>query len=143
LVTVVTSPTPPVAKNLYLEIRVKDAQSDRVISGGTVYTHADPVGFDAPRVEAEANHDIAPVPIDFASHLPVSQPGNWEITIDIDGPSGKARVSFALLVTGAARASDMPWGAIATGGLVIAGLAIYLQASNRLKARGTGKPDSG
>jgi hypothetical protein len=131
LVSVVSSPTPPVAEALYLEIRIKDAETNRVMSAGTVLTRAEPMGFEAASVEAEATHDIAPVPIDFASHLPVSLPGNWQITIDIDGPLGSATVSFPLLVTGSAQGSSLPLVPLLIGGILVAGLAIAVRASKR------------
>ncbi len=109
LVSVYSSPAPPVTDKLYLEIRVKDAESLRVIAGGIVMVRAEPVGFEAANVESEATHAIAPLIIDFAAHLPVSRPGTWQITIDIDGPRGPASLSFPLQINRTTQSSPLLW----------------------------------
>lgn len=107
LVSVFSSPAPPVTESLYLEIRVKETESGRVIAGGTVFARADPVDFQADSVSGEATHDIAPLEIDFAVHLPLPAPGIWQITIDIDGPFGSASLSFPLLVNRSSQGSPL------------------------------------
>lgn len=119
LVTVYSSPAPPVTDKLYLEIRVKDAETQRVIAGGTVMTRAEPIGFEADTVEAEATHDIAPLIIDFAAHLPVSRPGTWQITIDINGPRGTASLSFPLQINRTSQSSPLIWPAAFLGAVLL------------------------
>jgi hypothetical protein len=91
LVRVVTSPTPPRVENFYLAIRVIDPATQGILTDATVKTWA---MLDDVIVEAIATHDIAPIPDEFAAHLPIPYSGVWEISISIDGPLGEGEVSF-------------------------------------------------
>lgn len=124
LVTVFSSPAPPVTESLYLEIRVKDAESGRVIAGGTVIARAEPVGFPAEPIVAEATHDIAPLEIDFAAHLPLPRPGTWQITVEIEGPRGAASVSFPLDVNRTRTGSPLVWPLAFLGAVLLISVAV-------------------
>lgn len=127
LVSVFSSPAPPVADSLYLEIRVKDAESLRVIAGGTVMVYAEPDGFDAESVQSEATHDIAPLIIDFAAHMPLPKPGLWQVTIDIDGPRGFASLSFPLQVNRSTQGSPLVLPGLLLAGALAAGAAFVIR----------------
>lgn len=119
LVRVVTSPTPPRVENLYVEIRLLNASSSDVVTDAEVTVRAQPSGFDASSLEATATHDIAPIPDEYAAHLPVEAAGVWEIQIRIDGPLGPAQVSFLERVS-----SPTAVGAVLSVGAPVAGLLI-------------------
>lgn len=137
LVTVFSSPAPPVTENLYLEIRVKDSESARVIAGGSVFVRAEPAGFQAEPVMVEATHDIAPLEIDFAAHLPLPSPGTWHITLEIDGPRGAASLAFPLQVNRTSAGSPLTWPLAFLAGLALFGT--ILAVRRRQLAAGQGE----
>ncbi|MDX1600578.1 MAG: hypothetical protein R3191_03580 [Anaerolineales bacterium] len=121
LLRVVTSPTPPRVENLYLEIRVEDRQTGETLTDLDVYTQAEPHQGDAETVSAQAVHDIAPIPTEYAAHLPVTEAGVWRVTVQVDGPQGPAEVSFLTRVSGSTAV-----GTVVAVGLPIAGLALLI-----------------
>lgn len=94
LLRVVTSPNPPRVETLYVEVRVQDAGSGDLIRDANVRVLARPVNEDGPVLETSATHDIAPIPNDYAAHLPVPTAGDWIVEVQIDSASGSASVSF-------------------------------------------------
>ena len=94
LVRAVTSPTPPTVENLYVEVRVTSAESGEVLTDLDVVVRAIPLEDDAPELSEVAIHDIAPIPTEYAAHLPVAVTGLWEIQIDIQGPEGGGSAIF-------------------------------------------------
>ncbi|MFA9405264.1 MAG: hypothetical protein ACERKX_05560 [Anaerolineales bacterium] len=94
LVRAVTSPTPPTVENLYVEVRVTGAESGEVLTDLDVVVRAIPLENDAPELSEIAVHDIAPIPTEYAAHLPVAVTGLWEIQIDIQGPEGGGSATF-------------------------------------------------
>lgn len=114
---VVTSPTPPRVDNLYLEVRVELAASGAIVTDALVLTQAVFETEAEPSLQAEATHDIAPIPTEYAAHLPVTATGVWQVTVHIEGEQGTGEVSFPVRITGST--------AIGTGlavGLPVAGL---------------------
>jgi hypothetical protein len=91
---VVTSPTPPVVENLYVEVKVLDGVSGATITDAHVLTWAQPAEGETPKIEAQANHDIAPIPTEYAAHLPVPEAGMWRIHVQVIGTQGSGEVSF-------------------------------------------------
>lgn len=89
----VTSPTPPLVENFNVEVRVEDINGN-VIEDAQVLITARPSDHDSKAVQAIATHDYAPLPTEYAAHLPVHTPGLWEITIQVNSPLGEGRVSF-------------------------------------------------
>lgn len=118
---VVTSPTPPRVENLYVEVRVKDPESGETLTDLEVYTRAEPDEGDAESITAQAVHDIAPIPTEYAAHLPVEEAGVWRITVQVDGPQGRGEVSFLTRVSGSTAV-----GTVVAVGLPIAGLALLI-----------------
>lgn len=116
---VVTSPTPPRVENLYVEVRVTDPRTGRTLTDLDVQTRAEPTEGDAQSVSAQAVHDIAPIPTEYAAHLPVEEPGVWRVTVQVDGPQGQGVVSFLTRVGGSTAI-----GPVVAVGLPIAGLAL-------------------
>lgn len=94
LVRVVTSPTPPRVEMLYLEIRVEEAASGALVQDATVLVRADYLDGAAPSVEGQATHAIAPNPVEYGVHLPVSEAGRWEISVQIEGGAGSGEIRF-------------------------------------------------
>ncbi|MFP3855251.1 MAG: hypothetical protein ACLFWD_13260 [Anaerolineales bacterium] len=121
MLRVVTSPTPPRVESLYVEVRVLNAEDQRPITDARVHARAEPTEIEARPVESQATHDIAPIPTEYAAHLPVGEPGVWRVTITVEGDSGPAEVSFLTRVGGSAAL-----GAALAVGLPVAGLAILI-----------------
>lgn len=117
LLRVVTSPTPPRVENLYVEIRVTDAESGEIITDAEVWARAEPTEGQAAPVESKASHDIAPIPSEYAAHLPVSSTGVWRVSVTIDGEQGPAEASFLTRISGSTAV-----GSIVAVGLPIVGL---------------------
>ncbi|OGO70654.1 MAG: hypothetical protein A2Z37_00725 [Chloroflexi bacterium RBG_19FT_COMBO_62_14] len=118
LLRVVSSPTPPRVESLYLEVRVTEAASGREVTDASVWTRADYEDGQAPSIEVEAVHAIAPIPTEYASHLPVSRSGTWSITITVDGPQGQGEASLLIQILEPTSIS-----AFISVGLPVAGLA--------------------
>jgi len=119
LLRVVSSPTPPRVENLYLEVRVTEAASGLEVRDATVWTSASFVDAEAQPLRVEAVHAIAPIPTEYASHLPVPRAGTWEITIEVDGPPGEGQTSLMIQILEQSSIS-----AYISVGLPVAGLAI-------------------
>lgn len=117
VVRVVTSPTPPRVENLYLEVRVAEAASGRVVTDARVFAAAVPAEGEGPVVEAEATHDIAPIPTEYAAHLVVPTAGTWRVRVRIEGAEGTGEVEFLVRVL-----EPSSLGAVVSVGLPVAGL---------------------
>lgn len=94
ILRVVTSPNPPQIETLYVEVRVREAGSQTLIRDANVSVTAKPLNGDGPVLETTATHDIAPIPSDYAAHLPVPSAGDWTIEVTIESQSGSASVTF-------------------------------------------------
>lgn len=121
LLRVVTSPNPPQVGSLYVEVRVQNIESDDIIREAVVNVAAWPVGESSPALEVEATHAIAPVPTDYAAHLPVPQPGDWTIEVQVDYSLGPATTRFQEHVV--RRSTLAP---LISAGLPFAGLALLI-----------------
>ncbi len=133
LLRVVTSPTPPRVENLYLEIRVQDAANGEVLTEVSVFARASQIEGDAPTVEDEASHDIAPNPVEYGVHLPVSEPGRWQITVLVEGEKGRGEVQFEEQVSRPTSLSTVVVIGLPVGGLVL--LVIVFLAMQRQRDR--------
>lgn len=91
---VVTSPTPPVVENLYVEVKVLESASGMTVTDAQVLAWAHPAEGENPRIEAQASHDIAPIPTEYAAHLPVPEAGMWRVHVRVSGAQGSGEVSF-------------------------------------------------
>jgi len=89
----VTSPTPPTVGNFNVEVRVED-RAGLVIEDATVIISAAPSDHESKQMQVIATHEYAPLPDEYAAHLPVPTPGLWEITIRVESPLGVGQVSF-------------------------------------------------
>lgn len=96
---VVTSPTPPQVENLYVEVRVSDADTGKTLTDVEVAVTAAPVEGEGGALRAEATHDIAPIPTEYAAHLPVDATGLWEIGIVVNGVAGMGTAAFVLTIS--------------------------------------------
>lgn len=105
LLRVVTSPTPPQVENLYVEVRVTDPATGRTVTDADVVVHAAPAEDGGSKLRVEAVHDIAPIPTEFAAHLPVDMTGLWEITVTVEGQQGQGSASFLLTISSPPRLS--------------------------------------
>jgi hypothetical protein len=127
-----TSPNPPTVENLYIEVRVVEAASGRVLADPRVHILVEPVDADGMAFEVEATHDIAPVPSEYAAHLPVPSTGVWRITVRVDGPLGAGEAGFLERVTRPTRLGAwVAIGAPVAGLLALAGVFFWLQRQAR------------
>lgn len=128
LVRAVTSPTPPMINNLYIEVRVTDPVSGMVLTDVDVEVAAIHIDGTGQPVDSTATHDIAPIPTEYAAHLSVDSTGVWEITIIIDGEAGPGEVSFLERVQ---NPPDLGWliaiGAPVSALLLLALIFLWLQ----------------
>jgi hypothetical protein len=90
----VTSPTPPTVESFNVEVRVTDATLDSDVIDAFVIIKAEPVDFEAAPIKEIATHDFAPLPTEYAAHLPIPQVGLWLVTIEIESELGNGQVSF-------------------------------------------------
>ena len=126
LLRVVSSPTPPRVENLYLEVRVTDASTGLDVTDAEVWTRAAYVDGDAPPIEVEAVHAIAPIPTEYASHLPVSRSGVWNITITVDGAPGHGEAALLIQVLEPSSISAVVSVGLPVAGLAALGVVFYL-----------------
>jgi hypothetical protein len=125
LIRVVTSPTPPRVENLYVEVRVLDAETLNPVTDATVWARAEPTEDQAQVVQSQASHDIAPIPTEFAAHLPVEASGVWRVVITINE---QHQVSFLTRVGGSTAVSTVLAIGLPVAGLgVLIGVFLYLQ----------------
>ncbi len=96
---VITSPTPPLVEQLYLEVRVTDAKRGELVLDAQVLTIASPIDQEEVRIETEATHAFAPISTDYAAHLLVDAVGQWEIQVLVRGELGEGSDSFTERVT--------------------------------------------
>lgn len=121
IVRVVTSPTPPKVEDLYLEIRVLNAESRDILTDLSVTISVSSTEGEDSTIAAIATHDIAPIPDEYAAHLLIPRAGVWRIDIQIDGPLGSGEVSFLERIS-----SPSSLGQIVSVGAPFAGLAILI-----------------
>jgi len=135
VVRVVTSPTPPRVESLYLEIRVADAGSGALVTDASVQARAVYLDGEAPAIEAQATHDIAPNPVEYGAHLPVSKAGRWEISVAIDGEAGSGEVRFEERISRPTSLSTILVIGLPLGGLAaLVGVFLGLQRQQRRRA---------
>lgn len=128
LLRVITSPTPPRVENLYLEVRVTEAATGRDVTDASVWTSASYVDGQASPLEVEAVHAIAPIPTEYASHLPVPRSGVWKITITVDGSPGRGEASLLIQILESSSISGFVAVGLPLVGLAALGLIfIFLQ----------------
>lgn len=134
LLRAVISPTPPKVRDFNVEVRVED-QAGTVIEGAEVVITAAPSDHDSETIQSVATHEFAPLPSEYAAHLPVPTPGLWEITIHVESELGVGQVSFFQQI---ARPSSInAWlsvGAPFAGLLLLALLFLWLQNQHRDQA---------
>lgn len=118
LLRVATSPNPPTVDNLYVEVRVKEAVSGRILTDAQVTVQAEPEGETGEVLLEIATHDFAPIPTEYAAHLRVPATGLWKITVRIDSELGPAEVSFLERVS-----NPLAVGTLIAVGAPLAGLA--------------------
>lgn len=126
LLRVVSSPTPPRVENLYLEVRVTEAASGVEVTDAEVWTRAVYVDGEAPPLEVEAVHAIAPIPTEYASHLPVSKSGVWKITVTVDGGPGRGEASLLIQILEQTSISAVVSVGLPVAGLAALGVVFYL-----------------
>ncbi|MGD8822035.1 MAG: hypothetical protein PVG63_02950 [Anaerolineales bacterium] len=118
---VVTSPTPPRIDNLYVEVRVASAESGEILEDVEVQVLAWHEDQSGPSIQVEATHDIAPIPNEYAAHIPVDETGIWSIMIRVNGELGQGEATFDERISAE---SILPM--LITVGAPVAGLAILI-----------------
>jgi len=120
LIRVVTSPTPALVNNLYLEVRLTDAVSGEIITDAIVWITAIS-GDDS--VDVQAKHDNAPNPDEYGAHIPIPYAEVWKIKITID--QGKADISFLERVSNPNSVGTIIAVGAPIAGLLILGILFY------------------
>lgn len=132
LLRAVTSPTPPRQGDFNVEVRVTNADTGAVITGATVTIRIEPVNHEGTPLEELGTHAYAPLPEEYAAHVPPDTTGLWLVTIKVETELGVGEASFYQQVT----APSSLGGALSVG-LPFAGLLLlvlfffYMQRSNR------------
>jgi hypothetical protein len=125
LIRAITSPTPPRVENLYVEIRVEDGQSGKIITDAQVRVTASSQDDPALVLELEAVHDIAPIPTEYAAHINVPRTGVWEIHIAIQGSEGYGEAFFLQRVSSSTSISAYLSIVAPIAGLAVLGLVFW------------------
>jgi hypothetical protein len=133
---VVTSPTPPRLENLYVEVRVTSAESGEVLDDVEVQIIARHEDQTEPSIQVEATQDIAPIPKEYAAHVPVDVTGIWSITVQVDGELGQGEASFDERISAE---SILPMlitiGAPVAGLAVLIGIFVWLQRNSQRESQ--------
>ncbi len=130
LLRVVTSPTPPRVENLYVEVRVTEVESRRILSDLSVTVTAFSTDGEVIKVVAIATHDIAPIPDQYAAHVLIPRAGVWNIVVHVYGPLGAGEVSFLERVSSPSSLGPIISLAAPFGGLAIL-IFIFLRMQRR------------
>ena len=129
---VVTSPTPPRVDSLYVEVRVSSAETGEILEDVEVEILARYQEQVEPSIQVQATHDIAPIPNEYAAHLPVDQTGLWSITVVVDGELGQGQAMFDERISAP---SILPMlitiGAPLVGLVILISIFVWLQRNNQ------------
>jgi hypothetical protein len=137
LIRAVISPTPPQVGNFNVEVRVED-QAGMVIEDAEVIISAAPSDHDSEQLQAIATHEYAPLPTEYAAHLPVPTAGLWEITIHVDSLLGSGQVSFFQQVSRPSSISAwLSVGAPFAGLVMLVLLFLWLQRQSNIEQENT------
>lgn len=132
LLRVVTSPTPPQVDNLYVEIRVSSAETGEILEDVNVSVQARHQSRSQPSIDVVATHDIAPIPNEYAAHLPVDVTGIWSITVFVDGDPGYGEATFDERVNSPSILPTLITIGAPVGGLaILIGIFIWLQRNSQ------------
>jgi hypothetical protein len=96
----------------------------------------DPATFvdgQAPPLVVEAVHAIAPIPTEYASHLPVSRSGVWNVTITVDGKPGHGEPSLLIQILEPSSISTVVSVGLPVAGSAILGLLFFMLQRNYAK----------
>jgi hypothetical protein len=138
LLRVVISPTPPQVGNFNVEVRVED-RAGSVIEDANVIISAAPSDHESQEMQAIATHEYAPLPSEYAAHLPVPTAGLWEITIRVESPLGVGQVPFFQQISNPSSISAwLSVGAPFAGLLLLALLFLWLQRQSRTEKANPG-----
>ncbi|MEJ2013311.1 MAG: hypothetical protein P8X64_13930 [Anaerolineales bacterium] len=132
LLRAVTSPTPPRQGDFNVEVRVTNAETGVVITEATVTIKIEPVNHEGTPLEEQGTHAYAPLPEEYAAHVPPDTTGLWLVTIRVETELGVGEASFYQQVT-----APSSIGGVLSVGLPFAGLLLlvlfffYMQRSSR------------
>lgn len=127
----VISPTPPTIGNFNVEVRVED-RAGLVIEEAEVIISAAPSDHESKELQVIATHEYAPLPNEYAAHVPVPTPGLWEVTIRVGSPLGVGQVSFFQQISRPSSISAwLSVGAPFAGLLLLGLLFFWLQRQSR------------
>jgi hypothetical protein len=121
LIRAVTSPTPPRVRDFNVEVRALDRVTGEVITGAEVTIRVVPVDHPGEPIEEMATHAYAPLPEEYAAHLPVETTGLWEVQITIVSPLGTGQAAFYQQI-----ANTTALGAVLSVGAPFAGLLLLV-----------------
>jgi hypothetical protein len=138
LLRAVTSPTPPRQGDFNVEVRVLNAGTGSVITGADVLIRIEPVEHEGTPLEGQATHAYAPLPEEYAAHVPPDSKGLWLVSIRVETELGIGEASFyqdvaAPTTIGGALSVGLPF----AGLLLLVLLFFWLQRnSNRTRSPG-------
>jgi len=121
LIRAVTSPTPPIIENFNVEVKVVSAETGHEVLDAQVLIKAEPVEFEATPLSEIASHDFAPLPTEYAAHLPIPESGLWLVSIQVESEWGYGEVSFYQQIS---KPSNL--GAIVSIGAPVGGLLLLM-----------------
>lgn len=121
LLRAVTSPTPPRQGDFNVEVRVLDAATGQVLTGAMVTIRIEPVDHPGTILEEQATHAYAPLPEEYAAHVPPDTTGLWLVAIHVQTELGTGDASFYQEV-----AAPSTLGGILSVGLPFAGLLLLV-----------------
>jgi hypothetical protein len=143
LIRAVTSPTPPTVENFNVEVKVTDARIGNDVVDAFVIIKAEPFDFNAASIEEIATHDFAPLPTEYAAHLPIPQVGLWLVTIQIDSELGSGEVSFYQQISNPPNLGALVSVGAPLGGLLLLALVFFwLQRNSRSSRSINPSPDN-
>ena len=128
LLRVVTSPTPPKVENYNVEVRVKNAVSEKVLTDVTVMIVAEPAERPGKAIREKATHEFAPIPNEFAAHILVYEEGLWNISVEVEGELGTGKVTYVEHIS-----NPVNLGWIVAFGPPVAGMTILIIIFMRLQ----------
>ncbi|TFH35461.1 MAG: hypothetical protein E4G99_07230 [Anaerolineales bacterium] len=138
LIRAVTSPSPATVGNFNVEVKVILAADGQEVIDARVVIKAEPVDFKSDSFEEPATHDFAPLPTEYAAHLPIPEVGLWLVTIQVESEPGFGEVSFYQEVSNPPNLSILVSVGAPVGGLLLLLLVFFwLQKNSRAAAEGT------
>lgn len=116
-----TNPNPATVGVVHLTAALADASTGAAVADPMVQVSAVPSSGDGAAVAAEATHDGAEIPVFYEADLHLPSPGDWRLTVAVDGAQGEGTATFTLPVRPAGP-NRLLLGLAGVGVVVVAGV---------------------